>query len=493
MADQKISELPMVSPKDGDIIPGYRQGDDNVGIILPSNTSLDVQPALDDSVAVLDETDNIIKKVALHNLGIYIRSDATGHLPAPTREMWQHSIPSIIAGRVGECTRELVSTHTSSADWVPIDPATDAEEAPAAWVEVTDYVVGDKVSFTDGGVLSYYICNRDHTSSSSAVSIDSAPNISFSNAWDDYTLVTVEVGFRGLFYRSSDVPNPVISDWIITTAGSIIYIEEYIATGWYINSAAAGVVNFIGLFDNEDSATRGIRNYITGEVYLAVFNNKLQVLVSYVAPSTVHEIFHWRFKETRPVVVFWGQGQTESTPRFLVDRVRTARVFYRYQFESNNPDEVLVGPDPGVRTLDSDEVQFADLITLNVPGAMIPGPEVAVADKTVFCFPPGSYRVFFWASHQIDATTSLQGWIYGVMDGQDDIQLQYSSGFASNRMNVDPLQSNLEDIQRTKQVIILEAYFKFTSATYLTFISGRFPDERGVDGTHYLVVERLSE
>ena len=163
------------------------------------------------------------------------------------------------------------------------------------------------------------------------------------------------------------------------------------------------------------------------------------------------------------MVAFWGAGQVEELGG-AIDRVLTGTgTNYRWEFDQEEPNEIIYGPDPGVRTVTAADAGDADLLAGE-----------ALADHEVLEFPPGKYLVDAFQGTRGSADADLRGTAYRVMSGNDDHLVQYGSG-RSNASN-DPL-GRRGGAGHLGQVIAFPV-FTFTVADgetgQLTFITAGF-------------------
>ena len=438
-------------------------------------TLLTEQPNVADLAAVRVVSDGSDKKVTLANLGIHIRPNANGQLPGPTEAIWAGGVPGItIEGQVVIPYRRLHPGHDEVAEWATIDPATDAEEVPDDWALSTEYAVGDKV--TRAG--SYYEANRAHTAAGGNVE-DGAPDEVLATAWDDYTLITVLAGFRGVFHDTSHVPTPADGDWgVFVGQSGYARIAEYnaihlpLVPNW-IYFFPHIWTRFIGHHANEAAATRNIGTYAAGTTVVAAeWGGKLRVLTELIPAAAEYVDYEWRARPTgNPMAVFWAKDSVQrwDVPR---DANTTRNGFVERLLWKTSPSEAFFGGEVlGIRVLDGSDVSDADLA----------GSE-SLPDAAYFQPGAGLWRICAAAGAGGNPVSNTMR-LLKVLSGSDDNLLDAGIGWGTTSAsfgtpNINRGQKiNAELIQLTADDVLYIVVVGTTAEDY----------------SHYVIFERLGD
>ena len=140
----------------------------------------------------------------------------------------------------------------------------------------------------------------------------------------------------------------------------------------------------------------------------------------------MHTIGDVRGSGLRPIVRFWGAGQTEPAPIAPLpsrssDKITTAVAAesLRYRFSQASPNEILTGLDPGIRALAAADAPNTSLAPLSG------GATETLPDYAVISIPAGLVvRMKFYAYHRQNITITSGLFVYQIIAGQQDATLR---------------------------------------------------------------------
>ena len=295
--------------------------------------------------------------------------------------------------------------------------------------------------------------------------------------------------FRGFAPNQNDILNPINGEfWYIYNTGfnrPTRRFERYTnapgqATGFYpYNPFGIGAewrtapvepgIDYVGNFLYRGSVPRQAeaeRNATAAGDVFVLYLDQVVLFVDEFTPETDgYTVFVPQPlvpDSGRSMVAFWGAGQAEELGG-AITRVASGGENYRWEFDQDEPNEIIFGPDPGVRAVTAANAGDADLLTGET-----------LADYEVLQFPPGKYLVDAYQSTRGSADADLRGVAYRVMSGDDDHLVQYGSG--RSNASADPLGRS-GGVGSQGQVIAFPV-FTFTVAGgetgQLTFISAGF-------------------
>ena len=297
--------------------------------------------------------------------------------------------------------------------------------------------------------------------------------------------------FRGFAPNQNDILNPINGEfWYIYNTGfnrPTRRFERYEnepgqATGFYpYNPFAAGRewhtapvepgIEYVGNFTYRGSVPRQAdmeRNATAaGEVFVTYLDQVVLFVDEFTAETAGYVVFVPQPlvpESVRAMVAFWGAGQVEELGGAL-DRVLSGTGdSYRWEFDQEEPNEIIFGPDPGIRAVTAADAGDSDLLAGEV-----------LADYEVLEFPPGKYLVDAYQNTRVSSDADLRGVAYRVMSGNDDHLVQYGSG--RSNASADPL-GRAGGTGSQGQSIDLPVFTLTVAAGetgQLTFISAGFP------------------
>ena len=258
--------------------------------------------------------------------------------------------------------------------------------------------------------------------------------------------------FRGFAPNQNDILNPINGEfWYIYNTGfnrPSRRFERYEnepgqATGFFpYNPFGIGAewrtapvepgIEYVGDFHYRGSVPRQAdmeRNATAAGDVFVTYLDQVVLFVDEFTPETLgYAVF-----VAQPVVphlgdamvAFWGSGQVEELGA-AIRRQLSGGDNYRWEFDQAEPNELIFGPDPGVRAVTAANAGDADLLTGET-----------LADYEVLQFPPGRYLVDAFQSTRETADSDFRGVVYRVMSGDDDHLVQYGSG--RSNATADPL------------------------------------------------------
>ena len=220
-----------------------------------------------------------------------------------------------------------------------------------------------------------------------------------------------------------------------------------------------------------------------GQVIVDIPRMRIHGALAFTAGAVEHtdrrdEIYHPPGGD-HAVMIFHGEGQSGITIGDSVVHAQTGSLpNYRYKFNQELPDQVLVGVNPGIRAVLASEASNANLLAGET-----------LDDYRVIEFPVGKYRIDFHAAHESFGDGDLRCFMYQIMSGTDDLHISSAVGYAT-RVN-DPLGS-VVDTDETYQSVQFETLLVFDKTSQITFITAGFNvGDNFDDGTHYLEIEVL--
>ena len=248
----------------------------------------------------------------LSKLGVYVLPDATGHPPNLSDKTVGAAyaalnLPCIVSSQVLYARPEVVPGHAARAVWAPLDSTVGSasvgmEQVTAAAVG-QEVKTGDRRSRTVAGITAYYVANRDFTI---GAGVDGLPGDAGTTGWDNSERLAADAGFKGVVYRSSEISNPVVGDWIYGVVDGIAAAERYATmggTGWY-SYYPPGIAEMLGVFADTDEALSHVTGFSGSERTAAIIDGKLQYLTYYNPPTLANTSYHWRSRARSPVAPY---------------------------------------------------------------------------------------------------------------------------------------------------------------------------------------------
>ena len=192
-------------------------------------------------------------------------------------------------------------------------------------------------------------------------------------------------------------------------------------------------------------------------------------------------------------MAFWGHGQTRATGEVITGvasgRENTNRIFHRFRFKSEFPDEVFSGSVPGVRTVDASEVPTATLIAGTGSGGV---PETAILDRQVVRFPTGKYRLHLRSVWEEMNAVNSGIWCYRIEDGKDSF-LTWTGTVSGNTStpDQDPLQAYPDGYEMLTSVDLNFILDVGGDNSMLSFLYGPTTSVDALNHNYVLYVEAL--
>ena len=290
----------------------------------------------------------------------------------------------------------------------------------------------------------------------------------------------------GKFYYGRDYGSFTIhrvngEDGWLGVTGNFTYDPFADGEPWHeVTIAGAEVdLNFRGGVDHlrlAFAAANGI-----GEAFANRGANEMVYASEFMAQTDGYDEFFRRVYippgAVRPIMEFWGEGQTKQFAANVIAHARTGGLYYRYAWVQENPNHAI-GYDFGVRAVDATDVIGVDLLT----------GEAALGNQKVLKFPPGSYRLNFQANHNAPTDVSLGAWLFCVTSMTDEIKGYYTSGYAGRQSPPGITQATS---QQYGQSIVLNLNVHFSVESFITIIAGTLADDAQAAGSHSIVIEKL--
>ena len=330
---------------------------------------------------------------------------------------------------------------------------------------------------------------------------------------------SVASDFLGFFPNVSGIPSGLIADekWAAITGGGDFEIQDptsfYASERWYsynpfrgagyrpwatITLADATTQDHVPFTDPDTgivsdwrivNITEHAERFTTavGEAFFIQDEQKIKMVTAYTPhlDGEVEYVSEPYEPSVKPLMVFWGTGQASAEPAVPVVHGLTGdngNQAYRYQFNGENPDEVLIGENPGARMLAAADVPagYIELLTL----------EAALLDYQILELPPGLWRLWFTANTKETADTEVAGWLYEAAGvGDDELKIHRASGYAA--VFNDPLGAVAANDRLAMNIRMHNIILEVTVTEYLTIIGNGFNTAVATDGIHNLMLEKL--
>ena len=370
----------------------------------------------------------------------------------PTRENWIAGAAQWVGEYLAPIKRLLAGGHTAGGSFAPIgqdgyerfataasyaamqSPPTEEYTYFWLWAVGQDVIVGDLSVRDVSGVLTYHRCIRAHTTVAGNVT-DGPPNVA-STGWEAYDRVEVgnRANFLGYWRDNADIPGiglAPIGKWAAFTEAGYLRLEIFQASPsrWVSYIPPGHGLTHGEFFPNNTVALRDVQSFVSNQQQYFSIARQLRILRSWTPPQASHEVFQPVVSDRGPVsmVAFWGEGQNEEVGGAILREI-TSGSNYRWEFDQGEPNDLIFGPDPGVRAVNASFAANADLLGIGVNKEVL-------ADRRVLQFPPGRYLVDAFMSTRQSTDSSLIGAAYEILPGVDDHLVQVGSGYSSSGTN----------------------------------------------------------